>query len=67
MKKIATIAAVLGLSASAALAGGLSDPMVEGEPIAAPAAAGSASGPALIGGLLLLGLAVAAGSSSSGT
>lgn len=67
MKTIVAIAAILGLSAGAALAGGMTDPMVEGEPIAAPAAAGSGSGPALIGGLLLLGIVAAAASSSSGT
>ncbi len=33
MKKLATVAAVLTLSASAALAGGYSAPMVEAEPI----------------------------------
>ncbi|MCV2871617.1 hypothetical protein OEZ71_04845 [Defluviimonas sp. WL0050] len=65
MKKVMTIAVVLGLSAGTAFAGGMSDPMVEGEPIVA-GPAGSGNG-ALIGGLLLLGIAAAAASSSSGT
>ncbi|MCB2136871.1 MAG: hypothetical protein KDE08_13145 [Rhodobacteraceae bacterium] len=63
MKKIATLALVLGLSAGAAVAGGYSEPMVEGDPIVAAGASSSGSG-LLIPALLLLGVAAAA---SSGT
>jgi hypothetical protein len=66
MKKVMTIAVVLGLSAGTAFAGGMSDPMVEGDPVVVAGPAGSGNG-ALIGGLLLLGIAAAAASSSSGT
>ena len=65
MKKVMTLAVVLGLSAGTAFAGGMSDPMVEGDPIVA-APAGSGNG-ALLGGLLLLGVVAAVASSSSGT
>ncbi len=65
MKKLVTLAAVLGLSASAAMAGGLEAPIVEGDPIAVEAgAAGSSSALVILPALLLLG-ALAASSSDS--
>lgn len=73
MKKIVSLAAVLGLSASAALAGGLSAPVVEAEPVVVEDTASSGNG-LLVPGLLalaLVGAAIAAssddGGSSSGT
>ena len=63
MKKIATLAVVLGLTAGASFAGGYSAPAVEAEPMVA-AGASSSGGGLLIPAILLLGLAAA---SSSGT
>lgn len=61
MKKLATIALALGLSASTAFAGGYTAPVVEAEPVVK--AASSSSNPGiLIPALLLVGIAVAASS-----
>ncbi|MBW0158338.1 hypothetical protein OE699_02755 [Sedimentimonas flavescens] len=59
MKKIATIALALGLSASTAFAGGYTAPVVEAEPVVVE---GSSSSNAawLIPALLIVGIAVAA-------
>ncbi|MCB2095926.1 MAG: hypothetical protein KDE11_16120 [Rhodobacteraceae bacterium] len=63
MKKMATLAVVLGLSAGAAVAGGYSAPMVEAEPMVVQDASSSGAG-LIVPAILLLGLAAAA---SSGT
>ncbi|MFZ1725928.1 MAG: hypothetical protein WBO29_07200 [Albidovulum sp.] len=63
MKKIATLAVVLGLTAGAAVAGGYSAPMVEGTPMVAEGASSSGGG-LIVPVILLLGIAAAA---SSGT
>ena len=64
MKKLATIALALGLSASTAFAGGYTAPVVEAEPVVVKSA--SSSTPAIvIPALLLVALAVAASDSSS--
>lgn len=63
MKKIATLAVVIGLTAGASFAGGYSAPAVEAEPMVAAGASSSGAG-LLVPVLLLLGLAAA---SSSGT
>jgi len=59
MKKLATVALVLGLSASTAFAGGYTAPVVEAEPVVVE---GSSSSNAawLIPALLVLGVAVVA-------
>lgn len=59
MKKIATIALVLGLSASTAFAGGYTAPVTEA---VVPAATSSSNAGILIPALLLVGIAVAASS-----
>ncbi len=60
MKKIATIALVLGLSASTAFAGGYAAPVVDAEPVVAGNSSSNAA--ILIPALLLVGIAVAASS-----
>ncbi len=60
MKKIATIALVLGLSASTAFAGGYAAPVVDAEPVVAGTSSSNAA--ILIPALLLVGIAVAASS-----
>jgi len=61
MKKLATIALALGLSASTAFAGGYTAPVVESTPVV-PAASSSSNAGILIPALLLVGIAVAASS-----
>lgn len=63
MKKLATVAAVLTLSASAAFAGGYSAPVVEAEPIVVEEAGTSNAG-LIVPALLLLGVIAAAASDS---
>lgn len=63
MKKLATVAAVLTLSASAAFAGGYSAPVVEAEPIVVEEAGTSNAG-LIVPALLLLGVIAAAASNS---
>ncbi|PKP74416.1 MAG: hypothetical protein CVT84_08565 [Alphaproteobacteria bacterium HGW-Alphaproteobacteria-6] len=65
MKKIASIAAILALSAGSALAGGLSAPVVEGEPVVVEDNATSGNG-LLVPGLLALALIGAAVAASDG-
>lgn len=65
MKKIASIAAILALSAGSALAGGLSAPVVEGEPVVVEDNASSGNG-LLVPGLLALALIGAAVAASDG-
>lgn len=60
MKKIATIALALGLSASTAFAGGYTAPVVEEAPVVAQSSSSNAG--ILIPALLLVGIAVAASS-----
>lgn len=60
MKKLATIALALGLSASTAFAGGYTAPVVEETPVVA--ASSSSNAGILIPALLLVGIAVAASS-----
>ncbi|MCL7464929.1 hypothetical protein [Phaeovulum sp. NW3] len=63
MKKIATLALALGLTASTAFAGGYSAPVVEAEPVVVEES--SSSNPGLIvPALLLLGVIAAASSDS---
>ncbi|MFC5738604.1 hypothetical protein DFO80_10516 [Rhodobacter sp. 140A] len=61
MKKLATIALALGLSASTAFAGGYTAPVVEAEPVVVKQSSSSNAG-ILIPALLLVGIAVAASS-----
>ena len=63
MKKLATVAAVLTLSASAAFAGGYSAPVVEAEPIVVEEA-GTTNAGLIVPALLLLGVIAAASSDS---
>ena len=63
MKKIATLAAVITLTAGAAFAGGYSAPMVEAEPVAV-APAGTSNAGLIVPALLLLGVIAAASSDS---
>ena len=64
MKKLATVALALGLTASTAFAGGYTAPVVEAEPVVV--AQSSSSNPAIvIPALLLLAVAVAASDSDS--
>lgn len=58
MKKIATIALAVGLSASTAFAGGYSAPVVDATPV--PAQSSSSNAGVIIPVLLLVGIAVAA-------
>jgi hypothetical protein len=58
MKKIATIALALGLSASTAFAGGYVAPVVDATPVVAGTSSSNAG--ILIPALLLVGIAVAA-------
>lgn len=71
MKKIATFAIALGLSAGAAVAGGYVAPVVDVEPVVVDAAAGSSAAGWVVPALLLIGVAAAIASddssSSSGT
>lgn len=63
MKKIATLAAVMTLSAGAAFAGGYSAPVVEAEPVVVEQASTSNAG-LIVPALLLLGVIAAASSDS---
>jgi hypothetical protein len=63
MKKIATIALALGLTASTAFAGGYSAPVVEAEPVVVEGSSSSNAG-LLIPALLVVGLIAAAASDS---
>lgn len=63
MKKIATLAAVMTLTAGAAFAGGYSAPMVEAEPVAVAPTSSSNMG-LIVPALLLLGVIAAASSDS---
>lgn len=63
MKKLATLALVLGLTATTATAGGYSVPVVEAVPVVA--AASSSNPGLLVPALLLIGLLVAVSSSSN--
>lgn len=65
MKKIATFAAVLGLTASQALAGGYVAPVVEVEPVVVDTKPASSNAGLVIPALLLIGIIAAASSSSS--
>lgn len=58
MKKLATIALALGLSASTAFAGGYTAPVVEAEPVVVEGSS-SSNAAILIPVLLLIGIAVA--------
>lgn len=64
MKKLVTLASVLTLTAGAAFAGGMSEPVVEAEPIVIEDAPSSNMG-LLIPALLVLAIAAAASDSSS--
>ncbi|MFT3687577.1 hypothetical protein [Paenirhodobacter sp.] len=64
MKKLATIALALGLSASSAFAGGYTAPVVEAEPVVVKELS-SSNAAILIPALLLVAIAVAASDSSS--
>ena len=64
MKKIATIALALGLTASTAFAGGYSAPVVEAEPVVVEGSSSSNAG-LLIPALLVVGLIAIAASDSS--
>ncbi|MDF1621161.1 hypothetical protein [Pseudothioclava nitratireducens] len=59
MKKIATLALALGLTASTAFAGGYTAPVVEAEPIVTEGAS-SSNASLLVPLLLLVGIAVVA-------
>jgi len=59
MKKLATIALALGLSASTAFAGGYTAPVVEAEPVVVENSSSSNAG-IIVPILLLVGIAVAA-------
>lgn len=63
MKKIATIALALGLTASTAFAGGYSAPVVEAEPVVVEGSSSSNAG-LIVPALLLLGVIAAASSDS---
>jgi predicted S18 family serine protease len=63
MKKIATLATVITLTAGAAFAGGYSAPVVEAEPVAVEQSGSSGAG-LVIPALLLLGVIAAASSNS---
>jgi hypothetical protein len=65
MKKIASIATIIALSAGSALAGGLSAPVIEGEPVVVEDRASSGNG-LLVPGLLALALIAAAVAASDG-
>ena len=56
MKKIGTLAAVLGLTASQVLAGGYVPPVVEPEPVVVDTAPASSNAGLVIPALLLLGI-----------
>lgn len=64
MKKIATLATVIALTASTALAGGYSAPVVEAEPVAVETGASSSNAGLIVPALLLLGVIAAASSDS---
>lgn len=63
MKKIATLAAVMTLTAGAAFAGGYSAPVVEAEPVVVEEA-GTTNAGLIVPALLLLGVIAAASSDS---
>lgn len=64
MKKIATLAAVMTLTAGASFAGGYSAPVVEAEPVAVEQGASSSNAGLIVPALLLLGVIAAASSDS---
>lgn len=64
MKKIATLAAVMTLTAGTAFAGGYSAPVVEAEPVAVEQAGTSSNAGLIVPALLLLGVIAAASSDS---
>ena len=64
MKKLATLAAALTLTAGSAFAGGYSAPVVEAEPIAVEESTSSSNAGLIVPALLLLGVIAAASSDS---
>lgn len=65
MKKIATIALALGLSAGTAFAGGYIAPVVDVEPVVVEAAPASSAAGWVVPALLLVGVAAAIASDNS--